>query len=297
MVNTRKRLKVATVQSALFNADVVFLLAALMGAEDLCQLSLTCKAMGGKRPSHGQDGLSLVEEAARLQIDAASDDEKAALPKFEGESWVELYRHLLMLRSELTFDQLIGFHIEHCDGDASTVRGTENDWGWDAGWAAAICSKHIMRAGKHIAYFSQWGSSGYMGLIRPIQGWDKKGLACFNPSLVKHTEALLRERTTRWGESTVHNVIFCEDSGIAYSSDFTGVGEDDELRWEGESNYRSGGTGTGLLLDLDNGTLTVYQNGQRIGVLINGLSGVYSWMVFTSDDTKEYSIERGPVPS
>ena len=288
MASTRTRLKIATVESALFNADVVFLLAGLMGAEDLCQLSLTCKALGGKRPSHG--GLSLVEEAARRLIDGASDDEKAALPKFEGESWVELYRHFLMLRSRLKFDQLIG-GIEHCDGEDSSVRGL------GFGWAAAICSKHVMRAGKHFATFSQWGSSGYIGLIRPIQGWDKKGLVDFNPALAGHREALLQERTTRWGDSTIHYLIFCEDTGIAYSSDFTGVGDGDELRWEGESNYRSGGTGTGLLLDLDNGTLTVYQNGQRIGVLINGLSGVYSWMVFTSDYTKEYSIERGPVPS
>ena len=289
MALTRKRLKIDTpVESALFNADVISMLAALMGAEDLCQLSLTCKALGGRRPSHG--GLSLVEEAARRQIDAASDVEKAALPKFEGESWVELYRHLLMLRSELTFDQLIGNYIEHCDGDASTVRGFGN------GWVAAICSKHIMRAGKHFVTFSKSGVGGYIGLIRPIQGWDERGLVYFGPGLDGHLDALLQERTACWGESTVHNVIFWEDTGIAYSSDFTGVGDDDELRWEGESNYRSGGTGTGLLLDLDNGTLTVYQNRQRIGVLINGLSGVYSWMVFTVDDT-EFSIERGPVPS
>ena len=176
MVTTRKKLKTATVESALFNADVVFLLAGLVGAEDLCQLSLTCNALGGERPSHG--GLSLVEEAARRQIDAASDDEKAALPRFDGESWVELYRHLLMLRSKLTFDQLIGDHIEHCDGDASTVRGLGE--GYD--WAAAICSKHIMRAGKHYAKFPRRQSftSGYMGLIRPIQGWDKKGLMTSN---------------------------------------------------------------------------------------------------------------------
>ena len=174
MASTRTRLKIATVESALFNADVVFLLAGLMGAEDLCQLSLTCKALGGKRPSHG--GLSLVEEAARRLIDGASDDEKAALPRFEGESWVELYRHFLMLRSRLTFDQLIGSNLEHCEGDASKVRGLGEGYGW----AAATCSKHIMRAGKHYATIPPRqphpGSGGVIGLIRPIQGWDKKGL-------------------------------------------------------------------------------------------------------------------------
>ena len=119
--NSLKRQKVATVESVLFNPDVVILLADLLDARDLSQVSQTCKALGGEQAAYG--GLSLVEEAARRLIDGASDDEKAALPKFEGESWVELYRHLLMLRSKLTFDQLIGRNITHCDGDASTVHG------------------------------------------------------------------------------------------------------------------------------------------------------------------------------
>ena len=298
MALTRKRLKIATVESALFNADVVFLLAALMGAEDLCQLALTCKALGGRRPSHG--GLSLVEEAARLQVDGASDVEKAALPKFEGESWIELYRHLLMLRSRLTFEQLIGDHIEHSDGDASTVRGTEHGWPWDAGWAAAICSRHIMRAGKHYARFSSRQSSlnVYMGLIRPIQGWDKKGLVNFKPSLEDHLDALLQERTARWGDSTIHFLIFGESGGTVWKSDF--INRASILHWEGQRNYhehdRDVDTGTGLLLDLDNGTLTVYKGGLRIGVLTGGLSGVYSWMVWTNRQI-EFSIERGPVPN
>ena len=291
MALTRKRLKVNTpVESALFNADVVSLLAALMGAEDLCQLSLTCKALGGKRPSHG--GLSLVEEGAKRLIDSASDEEKAALPKFEGESWVELYRHLLMLRSKLTFDQLIGRNITHCDGDASTVHGKVS------GWAAAICSNHVMRGGKHFATFTtflQVGGGGYIGLIRPIQGWDKKGLVNFKPALRGHMDALLRERTTRWGDSTTHYVILY-DNGTAFTSDFTGE-TPQELRWEGRHNYyASTGTKTGLLLDLDNGTLAVYKNGRRIGVLIDGLSGVYSWMVWTNGQ-RDFSIERGPVTS
>ncbi|EJK43703.1 hypothetical protein THAOC_37826, partial [Thalassiosira oceanica] len=65
MVRTRndmKRQKVVAVESALFNPDVAFLLAALLDARDLCQVSLTCKAMGGKRAN--RNGLSLVEEAA-----------------------------------------------------------------------------------------------------------------------------------------------------------------------------------------------------------------------------------------
>ena len=54
--NAVKRQKVATVESALFNPDVVFLLAALLDARDLCQVSLTCKTLGGKQAAYS--GLS-----------------------------------------------------------------------------------------------------------------------------------------------------------------------------------------------------------------------------------------------
>ena len=51
-----------------------------------------------------------------------------------------------------------------------------------------------------------------------------------------------------------------------------------------------GGT-IGLLLDLDEGTLTVYKNGRRLGVMKDGLSGEYCWY------TSIYSSgERGTLP-
>ena len=105
--NSVKRQRVATVESALFSPDVVFLLAALLDARDLCQVSLTCKTLGGKQAAH--NGLSLVEEAAkRIFEHAVSVWERSCLPKYDDEGWVELYHHLLMLRSKLTFGQLVG---------------------------------------------------------------------------------------------------------------------------------------------------------------------------------------------
>eukprot|EP01046_Picozoa_sp_COSAG06_P037080 COSAG06_NODE_4150_length_4519_cov_3.696045_5_plen_84_part_00 len=35
----------------------------------------------------------------------------------------------------------------------------------------------------------------------------------------------------------------------------------------------------GLLLDLDQGTMTVYKNDERLGVMATGLRGEYSWAV------------------
>ena len=75
-----KRQKVA-VESALFNPDVVFLLAALLDARDLCRVSLTCKTLGGKQAVY--NGLSLVEAAARWMFECASGWERSCLPKYD----------------------------------------------------------------------------------------------------------------------------------------------------------------------------------------------------------------------
>ena len=47
-----------------------------------------------------------------------------------------------------------------------------------------------------------------------------------------------------------------------------------------------------MLLDLDEGTLSVYQNGRRVGTLKDGLAGEYCWIAgFKSKG--DVSIQRG----
>ena len=48
----------------------------------------------------------------------------------------------------------------------------------------------------------------------------------------------------------------------------------------------------GMLLDLDSGTLSVYQNRQRFGIVTYGLAGEYCWLagVHSAGDV---SIQRG----
>ena len=123
--NSLKRQKVATVESVLFNPDVVILLADLLDARDLLQVSQACKALGGKQAAY--TGLSLVEEAARRLLECASEWERSCLPKYDGEGRVELYHHLLMLRSKLTFDQLVGSNIQYGD-DHSIVQASTNSY-------------------------------------------------------------------------------------------------------------------------------------------------------------------------
>ena len=52
----------------------------------------------------------------------------------------------------------------------------------------------------------------------------------------------------------------------------------------------------GLLLDLDEGTLSIYQNGQRLAVLKDGLSGEYCWWLAIVKWGAPVSIRRGLDP-
>ena len=161
MARTRNAVNRQKLESALFNPDVVFLLAALLDAQDLRQVSLTCKALGAKQAA-AYGGLSLVEESARRLFECASEWERSCLPKRDDEGWIELYRHLLMLRSKLTFDQLVGDYIRYGD-DESTVCSCENIYP-----SSALCSEHSMRSGRHYAVFTTTGNAS-IGVIRPVQ--------------------------------------------------------------------------------------------------------------------------------
>ncbi|EJK54746.1 hypothetical protein THAOC_25601 [Thalassiosira oceanica] len=76
-----KRQRVAVVESALANVDVVSQLAAFLDAADLCQVKATCKALGSSNDDASVNGLSVTEEATRRIYEGASDEEKAMLPR------------------------------------------------------------------------------------------------------------------------------------------------------------------------------------------------------------------------
>ncbi|EJK51346.1 hypothetical protein THAOC_29485, partial [Thalassiosira oceanica] len=84
-----KRRRVSTVESALASIDVLGHLAAFLEAGELCHVRATCKALGSRDDS-AIDGLSMTEEAARWIFESASDEEKAMLPRHDGEGWIEL---------------------------------------------------------------------------------------------------------------------------------------------------------------------------------------------------------------
>ena len=52
----------------------------------------------------------------------------------------------------------------------------------------------------------------------------------------------------------------------------------------------------GMLLDLNEGTLTAYMNDRQLGVMKNRLSGEYCWFTLFYGRGSSVSIERGALP-
>ena len=55
------------------------------------------------------------------------------------------------------------------------------------------------------------------------------------------------------------------------------------------------GDTVGMLLNLDEGTLIVYKNNRRLGVMKDGLSGSYCWYV-TVDGIDKVAIKEAQIP-
>ena len=285
-VSSMKRQKVATVESALFSPDVAFLVAAFLDARDLCRVSLTCKALGGRQPA--TDSLSLMEEAARRQFEqSATEWERSCLPKYVDEGWIELYRHLLLLRSKLTFDQLVGANIQ-CGADQSTIRACPGRWTR----SSALCSNHVMRSGRHFAHFTALlaGNAWIVGLVRPVRingPIPGELLKNFSPAMPWFSEYLTGQRTERWNDSDVHCCgVDCYGIFVTYTcNQYQPTKKIDSFR---------SGAPFGLLLDLDVGTLYLYQTGRRLAKLKDGLSGEYCW--YAAIRNASIMIKRSSAP-
>ena len=141
-----------------------------------------------------------------------------------------------------------------------------------------------MRAGKHWATFtssSELQNYQYFGLnvgvIRPLQGWGTRGLNYF--SLVDQTflQDLQGERTDRW-EGDVQYCRLNMTDGSCRWSDWTGELYAKAANWRGRDDYDRDCRTLGMLLDLGEGTISLYQKGRRLGTLKDGLAGEYCWI-------------------
>ena len=270
-------------ESVMFNSDSLFRIASYLSADGLLNLALTCQRFG-----IGGDSLSLIEETARRIIqDIATDEQLNALPSYDDGNWLCKYNYLQLLRAPLTFDQLVG-SIEHVKGNKSCVANRHGVW-------ATAFSNNIMMAGKHyVSFQADQGTSilfsVHVGVMRPGEAMQNTEEVPLEPRFYNHF-------TQGAGSVQYNNSVNCcmydTYSGSCLSSDWV-EGDFDMDEWNGIERASDSCT-IGMLLDLDEGTLSVYNNGRKLGVMKRGLAGHYCWVVSLSGGT-QVTIKRGTVP-
>ena len=142
---------------------------------------------------------------------------------------------------------------------------------WTGTLQTAICSNQVMRTGKHYVKFGFTGGTRFFymfpGIMRPVNGWDELELSEFTPFEPTFHPYLSHERTDRWGvdsESSVDSCHYYSFAGDCFWCNW-GTSTKNEVHWEGMDGARMtiDDTEIGMLLDLDEGTLTVYKEGSH----------------------------------
>ena len=297
--NKRARLLPSATLDTLDN-DLLIRCASYLDADGLAQLGRTSARFG--IPQAGQQR-SLANEAARqLFRQSATDEERGCLPKYGDESDIGLCRALEQLRQPLRFDELAGYGFGPQENPASVTHIYLDEW------CTALSGHHVMRGGRHFVQFTvtlnEEDACFNMGVIRPVSlangidllaDWE----GIVNPVTVSSSRkpslaAKLRsQRTTRWGDSEVHCCAYRCDYG--YRSLTNWETPSDVSEWQGHEELTGNGT-IGLLLDLDAGTLSVFKNGRRLGVMKDGLSGEYVWFVSVFSACT-ISLTKGRAPN
>ena len=226
MAPTRKRLKTAhdiDVGLLCLHEDMLRGVCHCLQSNDLASMCSTSKHFGERLEQYGN--LSLIEEMARQIVEhTANEEERSVLRRYEGgTNKIGLYKKLLMLRSPLLFEQLIGRGLEYVEYDKRRVA-----LGSGYAFHTAI-GNQVMSDGMHYANFtvSGGGENVYVGIIRPIEGWDQKGLKKFSPFAPKHRSKLLKDKSDQWGISSVHCCAIRTGSGQIYS---TGWSNNDNIQ-------------------------------------------------------------------
>ena len=209
----------------------------------------------------------------------------------------------------LIFGQLVSKYsnIEYAGDDKTTVSSCHK------GTSLAL-GNTVMSSGKHYVTFERSNCEYdqiYVGVMRPVDGLSKKDEA-FSPIFEKYDD-LLQKNPGRWGDGNVHTCMTELTKGVRSTnglwSDGTGntwntKKNQRELRpdwgeWEHQTNCT-----LGMLLDMDEGTLSLYEvlksgKTKKKGVLKDGLTGEYCWVVEITDiaDGCSVQMKRGVIPT
>jgi len=298
-----------------FTDDTVVALASFLSPHDILSLALSCKRFGTKHmekireegavqslETHNTcNNISLMEVAVRRVLHAKwTDEEKAALPRHGDESWIGIYQEFLVqFRMPLQFDKLVGEGISYVESTDKTKVCTNRYLGDSS--ATAICS-NIMRAGKHSASFQinddSMQNGARCGIMRPTTN-DITSLNECSPVHDDLSRFSLKEYEMLYGDDNF-DCCMLDSNSLAWKrvrrmwKEWIDLGSNQfslrmksrckVLRWTDRARRIDGPLFTiRLLLDLDEGTLDVYQNERHLGTMMTGLVGEYCWAVTLYD--------------
>eukprot|EP01043_Picozoa_sp_COSAG02_P003191 COSAG02_NODE_76_length_41115_cov_60.967817_18_plen_300_part_00 len=255
---------------------------ALPTAADILRFVVTSHAVGQRLYFHrtarfGSSGAvqpenwSIAEEAARRWLSACSEQERSWVPRYDRESWLGLMREVELLRRSAVFGRSHKTAIELCDGGAHVCARRYDSWiEDDDGWFRSAASMVVMRAGRHYAQFTLGDSYPMCGVISP--GWSVE-----EGQRAQHVDG--------------HCFYYAGNGGLFLPADGC-IGS----TWEGMQSARWGDR-IGILLNLDEGSMTVYKNGTRLGVMVSsGLRDEYCWAVVLAEPGESLRIEPAAVP-
>ncbi|EJK53440.1 hypothetical protein THAOC_27129, partial [Thalassiosira oceanica] len=216
---------------------------------------------------------SLAEEVAREAVSSGRNETegvRTTLPLRVGgrTTWLAVLHES---ETPLKFDTLWGIDIEHQDGRKTSVIGGYYTSG------AAIASNYVMCSGIHYAEFHLTECS-CIGVVRPLNlSPDRFANGAFHFHVRNFFGDFLAARTDTWGRGNVHSCDYNLKDGLMSWTNWDDLAET-FLEWEGVEGCLSGDT-LGMVLNLDEGTLSVYKNNRRLGVMKDGLCGSYCWCV------------------
>ena len=149
------------------------------------------------------------------------------------------------------------------EGGAVATRGVHD------GTFRAAASMAVMRSGRHSAQFTVVrGITVLFGVVRP--GCNVEGGA------------------------SAYNV----DGHYFYCTHSTGAVNPATAAGRGMQPAKEQGDRIGMLLDLDQGSMTVWKNDEKLGVMLaEGLSGEFCWAVEVSSQGESSRIESAPAPA
>ena len=236
--------------------DLLIHIASMLTAPtDLVRLQLTCPRFSAK-VCGSSEMLSIPEEAARLWLEGCSQQERGWVPRRGLESWLGLMHEVGLLWLPLAFGWSHPTITLSEDGALATK-------GAGDGMFRSAANRVVMRSGRHSAQFTVVaGRNMFFGVVRP---WGVPGVAVAN---------IMKGHCFYYTAGTRHPGTHA---------------------WEGMQDAKGQGDRIGMLLDLDQGSMSVWKNGELLGVMqADGLSGPLCWAVELYQGSAR--IESAPAP-